>query len=674
MNRFLQRHLLVLAFAFAGLTALLFAIYTNHVWEDFYITYRSSKNLATGNGLVFNAGDRLHTFTSPLGVLLPALASLLTFNSSDTAALWIFRAMCLGALGTSVALLVALARRLAYPAMATLFLVTLVATDAKVLDYTINGMETAFMLLFLAYALWAHHAPGTRQWLHLGGAWAGLMWTRPDSFIYIGLVAGAAWLFNDAARTGHTRRQLLGLYFRAGLLTCLIYLPWLVWATWYYGTPIPHTIVAKGAQSGGLGAFARLCDGSWQMPWLIWQGKAAAAEGVFAPSYYMFPSWPAWMVPYGRTLATICALLWLVPKARAEVRVASFAFFGGVAYLSFVPYFPFPWYFPSVFLLATLALAGAGAQLWGSSQRWLRLAVTGLAVVMLTGGVALTAGTARQVKAQQIHVEDGLRRRIGEWLKAHSRPGDSVFMEPLGYIGFFSGLKTHDWPGMSSRELTSAKLLVGTNWADLITYLQPTWLVLRPQGEGDLPHLSPQLHESSYELVQEFSQLPAIQQLDIPGRKLLEFDGRFRIYRLKQPTRHDTDGLEIASPFTPSVRHIANQEVRLVHAPGIMIMPVPAGAKTVTGQFGFPPDAYDGHDATDGATFRIHWSDGRRRVELGSWHLAPAANPADRGLHAYQLSLPPAKEGAAVRLSFSTDPSGTASRDWTCWTRPVINP
>jgi len=44
----------VLAFACAAL----FALFTRHAWEDYYITYRASKNLATGHGLVFNVGDR----------------------------------------------------------------------------------------------------------------------------------------------------------------------------------------------------------------------------------------------------------------------------------------------------------------------------------------------------------------------------------------------------------------------------------------------------------------------------------------------------------------------------------------------------------------------------------------------------------------------------------------
>src|SRR5258708_27322808 len=89
----------VSAFLAAAVLALFFAFYTNHIWEDYFITSRSSKNLATGHGLVYNHGDRLHTFTSPLGVLLPAVSSLLTANSSDTAATWIFRLMCIAALG-----------------------------------------------------------------------------------------------------------------------------------------------------------------------------------------------------------------------------------------------------------------------------------------------------------------------------------------------------------------------------------------------------------------------------------------------------------------------------------------------------------------------------------------------------------------------------------------------
>ena len=42
--------------------ALAYGCYTQHAWEDFYITYRASKNLATGHGLTYTIGERVLVF------------------------------------------------------------------------------------------------------------------------------------------------------------------------------------------------------------------------------------------------------------------------------------------------------------------------------------------------------------------------------------------------------------------------------------------------------------------------------------------------------------------------------------------------------------------------------------------------------------------------------------
>jgi len=666
-----SKHPATTAFLGAALLALLFALYTNHVWEDYYITYRSSKNLATGHGLVFNHGDRLHTFTSPLGVLLPAVSSLLTGNASDTAALWLFRLMCAAALGGAAALLVQLTRRLAWPGAATALLALLIATDAKFLDFTINGMETAFMLLFLAYALWSHFCPGPRQWLHLGGAWAGLMWTRPDSFIYIGLLAAGCWIFNQPGRTGGNRRQQLMLFIKAGLFTTALYGPWLAWAWAYYGSPIPHTIVAKGAQSGGVGALNRFLDGSWQLPWLIWK-NGTAAEGAFLPSYYVFPTWPDWMMPYGRVLATLASVLWLVPRVRLEARIASLGYFFSAGYLSFVPYFPFPWYLPAPALLAFVALTGLFAQLWAYQAAALRWSLAAAAGLMLIAAGTLTLGSARQAKAQQRYIEDGNRRVIGEWLRTHAQPGDSVFMEPLGYIGYFSGLKTYDWPGMSSREVVDACRLVGTHWRSLILYLQPTWLVLRGSGEGDLEHISPALASLSYDRVRDFNRRPEVEKLEVPGRNLLTFDSHFVLYRRRYPQRHDAEGSQIASPIGSSIRTIDGTSMRMVHAPGFLVRPLPPGARQMNLRYGIPDDATERPDATDGAVFSVWLVDGKNRTKLHERQLKPAANPADRGLKEISLELPDRRHPQDAFVVLETDPLGDTAKDWTFWSSADI--
>lgn len=650
------------------LLALAFAGYTNHVWEDYYITYRSSKNLASGHGLVFNHGDRLHTFTSPLGVLLPAAAFALTGNSSDTGALWIFRIMSAAALGGAATLLAGLAARLGLKRMAAMFAVAMVVTDAKTLDFTINGMETAFMLLFLAYAWWAHLRPGPRQWAHLGGAWAGLMWTRPDSFIYVGLVAVGLWLFNDPERTGHDRRGLIRLYLKAGLLTTALYLPWLAWAAGYYGSPVPHTIAAKGSISAGKHTLGALLLTIIKLPWLAWR-EFATLEMTWLPSYYLIGGWPAWLVWASRAVATFCALVWLIPGVRREARVASLAFFGAHVYLTFFPYFPFPWYVPPTALLGAVVLGLLLDQVLVRPREWAHKPALGLMAIAVAAGCWMTWQVARQAEAQQRLVENGTRRAIGEWLRHSSQPGDTVFMEPLGYIGYFSGLKTYDYPGMSSREMVEARRKVGEAWSKIIGHLQPSWLVLRPFEIDRINREHATLLEQNYTPAWEFNQLDAVRRESVRGRPYLEHDARFIVYRLKQKLHFDTASYEISSPFPSTEKTIEGVVMREVHAPGSVRMPIPRGAQRIKGRFGFTPGAGEGPHASDGATFIIECRAGDSVAVLLEKKLEPGRDPAHRLLQSYDLALPARLPADAV-LILRTEPGTHSMQDWTCWNPP----
>ena len=160
-------------FLAAAILALGWTLATDHVWEDYWITFRSSKNLATGHGLLHQHGERLHTFTSPLGVLLPALCSLLTGNQSDLAALWLFRLMGVAAFGGAAALFGASASAMKMPRIVPVVLVLWLMTDNKSLDFAANGMETSILLLFTGWMIWALFAcRSAKAWAHLGAAWA----------------------------------------------------------------------------------------------------------------------------------------------------------------------------------------------------------------------------------------------------------------------------------------------------------------------------------------------------------------------------------------------------------------------------------------------------------------------------------------------------------------------
>ncbi|MBI2513714.1 MAG: hypothetical protein HYV96_17240 [Opitutae bacterium] len=661
-------------FLVAAAIALGFALYTNHVWEDYYITYRSSRNLATGHGLVFNHGDRLHTFTSPLGVLLPAAASLLTANTSDAGALWIFRFMCAAALGGAAMLLFRLARRSSYLPLALAIVVGGLLTDAKTLDFTINGMETAFMLLFIAYAFWAHLTAGPRQWAHLGAAWAGLMWTRPDSFIYVGLIAAGFWLFDADPSTGADRRAQLRLFVRAGLLTTALYLPWLLWAWAYYGTPVPHTIAAKGG-IGDPHTIGGLLRTAATLPWLAW-AKSSSLELTFLPSYYMIGGWPDAVVFVSRTLATICSLLWLLPILRSWARVASFAFFGAHVYLTYFPYFPFPWYIPSTTVLALIALGGFVQWLAAdaSAPHARRALALALAALLLVPNVWCVWAVARQVRSQQQIVEDGNRRKIGEWLRAQSQPGDTVFMEPLGYIGFFSGLKTYDWPGMSSRETVAARAEVGASWGAILRYLQPSWIVLRPFEVPRVEREAPGFLHNFYSVAQEFDRSAEVARLDVHGRRYLEHDAHFIVYRRRPAPLEDPAEIKLRNcdePVAPTRRQVSAKAFRtefnlrnvsVVGAPSVVVFPLGDDAATLTGGLGQLDRDWFERAAPLAVRFRITLvrADGTE-VPLLDRSLNPAAAPEDRGIRDFKLALPWPTRG---ELRFITEGPARANPFW----------
>ena len=522
-------------FFLGALPSLLFAIYTRHAWEDWFITFRAAKNLATGNGLVFQPGQILQTFTSPLNVMIPAGLSWITGSVHDELVLWLYRLICIALLGATTVLLDRIARQQGLSRPVLFLLPAFFLCDAKIMDFSINGQEAAFMMFFLVLQLVALLE---RRELLLGFAWGGLMWSRPDSFVYIGgAVAGYLlhlWL-NERSHLVPTLR-LMG---RSGLMGALIYAPWLVGTTWYYGSPVPHTIIAKGLlhtpdltdKLVGLLVFPIRCVVN--IPPALLDGFAmppSVLNDVFMPSYYVLGGWPDGLVLLGRVLACLAVLAWMLPGMSVLVRICSLAAFAGTYYLQIFPAQVYPWYLPSCALMCIVTLAGLlelGLQA-ARNNVFLRRSLLGVAAtaVLVWFGVALCM--AREMRVQQALIESGQRKQIGLWLKQHAVTAqDTVFLECLGYIGFYSNLKMYDFPGMSSPEMVAARRLNGDWWPLLIGSLHPDWLVLRA---GEVSAVAGEVPEH-YRLMARFDQSAAVAAVAfLPGRGYLRFDQTFLVY------------------------------------------------------------------------------------------------------------------------------------------------
>ena len=509
----------------AVLVATTFAWYTSHVWEDYYITYRASKNLVLGHGLVFQPGERVHTFTSPLGVLLPALTLWISGGTSDAAALMGFRLLSVAALGVAAGLLWRLCReqwRLSPLVSALVGLWFL--TDAKTVDFSINGMETAFLLLALVLFLRSLQAAAPTAWLKLGVAAAALQWTRPDGVVLGGACVAGFWLFAPATLPHGTRAGALVVFWRALAVAAAIYLPWVAWATWFYGSPIPNTVIAKALPL----AFAPL-QSWWELLLLPWISELSTA---FFPTYSHMGGWPRGLLLLGYGVVGLLAHWWVLPWANPRGRAVSFAAFLFGLYLCCIKVYP--WYLPpaALLLFITGGFALSDLRRWWPEPRWMAIAAVwafGLGATALQ--VAALVLTAQQMKAQEALIESQ-RTTIGQFLRQQAHPGDRVFLECVGYIGFFSELKILDYPGLTAPEVVRARKTLGEDWGGLVRVLKPEWLVLRPREFGFVKSAHYPAFTADYVLVRTYSRRREVATLsDVQGRGYLECDQTFSVFR-----------------------------------------------------------------------------------------------------------------------------------------------
>jgi hypothetical protein len=511
---------ILFSFAFIFTICMVFAAATDHRWEDWYITFRASKNLALGNGLVFNEGERLMTYTSPLGTLMPALIKFIFLNNSDEVTIWGYRILCGVVLASSSFFLERIFTKLNVKIGFYFFAIFLFTFNFLVIDNTINGMESAFMVFFEFFLL-SVIITQPRQYIgQLALAFAGIMYSRPDGFIYAGTLILSLYLFAKLPILKFTKENIKSFAKALGL-SILIFIPWIAWTWMYYGTPIPHTIIAK-ARHYDLQFFVSATAN--------FISNFKGSPNLYLPSYAVnFGSWPIF-TPIATLISIISMFYWINPKANLIARALSFASMLMVYYLNVVSGLgPAPWYLPSAITPSLIVLTLALSDIWCSK---IRLAFYPILIgLTIFTGVTFYQGT-RMIRNQQRIVEFGNREQIGKWIKANKQPKDTGFMECLGYIGFYSELKTFDYPGMSSPEMVYArKTIKSENYADLINYLRPNWLILRAGESSEITARNPELMQKHYKLVKKFDQREAVNRANFTyGKNYLYVDAHFNIY------------------------------------------------------------------------------------------------------------------------------------------------
>lgn len=205
--------------------------------DDAFITYRYARNIVAGEGFAYNPGERVQGTTTPLYAL--TLAGL-AFIGEGTQSNFPLMALIINAIADvfTVWLLWELGKKLGSKfAGAATALLWAIAPDS--VTFAIGGLETSVYVMLLTATV-AAHVHDRRILTALLAAFSLL--TRPDALLLLGpLVLDRILLAVREKRRADRARISIGEVLAVVLPT----LAWFSFATLYFGSPIPHSVMAK---------------------------------------------------------------------------------------------------------------------------------------------------------------------------------------------------------------------------------------------------------------------------------------------------------------------------------------------------------------------------------------------------------------------------------------------
>ena len=452
---------------------MVFWLVTDRVWEDALITVTHARNAVLGIGLTHHPGEPLtHGFTSALSVLVPLLGE----GTIEGSGVVVLRVVSLLASVASLVFAYRIAQRLGLGRWPTLLVLLYLALDQNHIFYGMAGMETQ---LAVAILLWSIDAVMAGRLARSGLSFGLALLARPDFLIWTA-AAGLDLL-------GRFRLRAL----RAAAVAAAVVAPWIAFTTWYYGSPIPQTILAKsgrfvmpppaGADLGVLADWLGHAIGDRALPLVL----------TFAP-FYEDTLTAAAPIPLGvafliAAAAWIFALIgairtWHHPGWRAAILFA----FGFAAYrVVLLPGAYFDWYVPPHTAVLILLAAAGLHSLKPLPRVDPRVPIAAVLIVAFAMHLPFSFGLERRI---QQDIEVAVRERVGERIAVLVPPGESLATESAGYYGFYSNVLMLDYPGLiSKRALAVMQSLPAEHRGvlDFFAAADADWMALRtPEWRG----------------------------------------------------------------------------------------------------------------------------------------------------------------------------------------------
>jgi len=387
-------------------------------FDDAFITYRYARNLSQGLGFVYNRGEQVLGTTTPLYTLLLALISIILQPEIIPGASFIIG---IAADVFNVWLLFKLSREIFKDRNIALLISAVFLLHPYRLTVANGGMETSLFILSLLLTydryICGNRSLSTSIWS------AAAFLIRPDALLAL-VPVYADWFFHD--KKGSIRSALIAL----GLIS-----PWIIWSALYFGTPIPHSIIAK--------------DLIYNNP----PGHAAyfllTFIGTGTPGPYLSPYIILPIIVFGFPLLTISPWILLKKQPRALV-ISLYPILYTIVMILQNPSMIFPWYYLP--LIPGLLILAAGLIWFGlkveKKTKYLIGLGTSLILILFPLFLLVTKPTSLLSRARESAFRDACA-----FLAEDELEGRTVLAPDIGVIGWcLDDVKILDPIGLVSPE------------------------------------------------------------------------------------------------------------------------------------------------------------------------------------------------------------------------------
>ena len=393
-------------------------------FEDAMIVLRYARNLAAGDGFVYNAGERILGVTTPLHTLLSAIYVMVGGDQAPVVqniAGVIFLVL--------EAWLVAVIVKRLHSALLGALAAVLILTNLN-FNYLYFGMETH---LFAFLTLLAFHLYTLRKDTLTGIVLGFAFLTRYDAAL-LALLIGLALMIE--------RRKIP---VRLTSAFFVVTTPWLIFAFLYFGSIMPHALGAKKDYYPALG-YIRYVFEYYREYFAALTGVFISSPGVQAAVSWLFPP------------ICLAGVLGLIHKARDGLVLVAFAALQVLTYAALGPDPAFRWHYYLLNpVLTGLFLSGLYVtarfifrltRLRASIGRHASAGVLIAALAMASWNLHRQLDYVYQLDPHTLQLFE-----IADWLNARYGEETSLLQPSIGILGYATKLRIIDHAGLVTPDL-----------------------------------------------------------------------------------------------------------------------------------------------------------------------------------------------------------------------------